>query len=190
MKLELGCGVGNSTASFETLSLLTQTWVKFSSLSSHSGGGILQLVGCCGACAIHIVGGHIGPVRGGGIILSILVLAKCRIWGIILQKNKNYEHTMTYHTKKKQYSETEMLKGPDWLLRTDFTSVPSHVSNLLSLPFCLFYISETTKAVCCCFLLTQLRWTLLWVSSLNLSLHLSSEVLKKRSTQHEGTVGV
>lgn len=65
---------------------LMQTWVKFSSLSGHSGGGILQLVGCRGACAIHAVGSHVSPVSGGRIILGILVLAKCCVWGVLLQR--------------------------------------------------------------------------------------------------------
>lgn len=65
---------------------LAQTWVKFSSLSGHGGAGVLQLVGCCGACAIHAVGGHVCPVGGGWIILGVLVLAKRRIWGIVLQR--------------------------------------------------------------------------------------------------------
>lgn len=58
---------------------LVHTWVKFSGLSGHGGGGILQLVGCRGARAIHAVGGHVSPVSGGRIILGILVLAKCCI---------------------------------------------------------------------------------------------------------------
>lgn len=63
-----------------------QTWMKFSSLPRHSWGGILQLVGCCRTSAVHAVGGHISPVSGGRVILRILVLAKCCVWGIILQE--------------------------------------------------------------------------------------------------------
>lgn len=40
----------------------------------------------------------------------------------------------------------------------------------------VFYISETIKTLCCSFLLTQWRWRLLWVSSLNLSLLPSLQV--------------
>lgn len=58
---------------------LVRTWVKLGSLSGHGRGGILQLVGRRGACAVHAVGGHVSPVSGGGIILGILVLAKRRI---------------------------------------------------------------------------------------------------------------
>lgn len=66
--------------------LSAPTWVKLGGLSRHGRGRVLQLVGRGGARAVHAVGGHVSPVGGGGIILGILVLAKRRVRGIILQR--------------------------------------------------------------------------------------------------------
>lgn len=141
--------------------MLTQTWVKFSGLSGYGGGGILQLVGCCGTGAIHVVGGHVRPVRGGGIILSVLVLAKRRIWGIILRKITRIMITRRHTKQTKRNRETEMFS---WKDQSDFWGQILQVFPLMSLIFCpclsVFYISETIKTSCCCFLQTQWRWTL------------------------------
>lgn len=123
-------------------SIFLRTWVKFSSLSGHGGGRILQLVGCCGACAIHAVGGHVSPVSGCRIILGILVLAKRCIWGIILHRItqtviKPWDTKSRDKTAWKNWEVSlEKFKVTD----LDFTSVPSPFSNLLFSRFCILYL--------------------------------------------------
>lgn len=166
--------------------------MKFSSLSGYGGGGILQLVGRCGACAIHTVGGHVCPVSG-GIILGVLVLAKRRIRGIILQRitwiMSSHRHSAESWDKGKERRRKIEMFHFSGKVQTDFWWQILQVFPRISLIFyslhAVFYIFKTIKALCCCFLLTQWRWALLWVSSLNLSLHPSLRALINLRILHE-----